>query len=80
MYFEEISPLPTIYVDVTDNFEKIRKVANLYAEFYGWKEVNEWLEVGRKSNGFKCGVKYAEKFNVLSRYLPAEKYLPMGKD
>lgn len=80
MYFEEISPLPTIYVDVTENFEKIRKVAKLYGDFYGWKQIDDWIEVGRKSNGFKCGVKYAEKFNFLSRYLPVENHLPIGRE
>lgn len=79
MYFEEISPLPIVYIDVTNSFEKVKKVATLYGDFYGWKQVNEWIDVGRRSNGMKCGVKYAEKFNVLSRYLPVEKYLPINK-
>ena len=80
MYHEEVSPLPTMYIDVTENFEKVRRVAKLYADFYGWKNIDDWLEVGRKSNVFKCGVKYAEKFNVLSRFLPVEKHLPLGRE
>ncbi|MHA1829877.1 MAG: PIG-L deacetylase family protein [Candidatus Heimdallarchaeaceae archaeon] len=80
MYFEEISPLPTIYVDVTENFEKVRQVAKLYGDFYGWQRVDEWIEVQRKANGFKCGVKYAEKFNLLSSYIQGKKYLPIDKE
>ncbi len=80
MYYEETSPLPITYIDVTGNFEKIRKVAKLYGDFYGWQQIDDWIEVGRKSNGFKCGVKYAEKFNYLSRYLPVEKHLPIGRE
>ena len=79
MYFEEISPLPTLYIDVSSTFDKVKKVAQLYGSFYNWKQVDEWIDVGRRANGMKCGVKYAEKFNVLSRFLPVEKLLPIKK-
>jgi LmbE family N-acetylglucosaminyl deacetylase len=79
MYHEEISPLPTIYIDVTSSFEKVKEVAKLYGDFYNWQQVDDWLDVNRRSNGMKCGVKYAEKFNVLSRFLPVEKHLPINK-
>ena len=79
MYHEEISPLPTIYIDVTPSFEKVKEVAKLYGDFYNWQQVDDWLDVNRRSNGMKCGVKYAEKFNVLSRFLPVEKHLPINK-
>ena len=77
MYHEDLSPLQSVYVDVTKNFEKVRKVAKLYGDFYNWQQVDDWIDIGRRSNGFKCGVRYAEKFNVLARYFPANEYLPI---
>ena len=79
MYHEEVSPLPTIYIDVTSSFEKVKEVAKLYGDFYNWQQVDDWLDVNRRSNGMKCGVKYAEKFNVLSRFLTVKKHLPINK-
>ncbi len=80
MYFEEISPLPTVYIDVTTSFSKVKEVAKLYGDFYDWQQVDDWVDINRRSNGMKCGVKYAEKFNALTRFLPIEKHLPINRD
>ena len=80
MYFEEISPLPTVYIDVTSSFGKVKEVAKLYGDFYNWQQVDDWIDINRRSNGIKCGVKYAEKFNALTRFLPIEKHLPINRD
>lgn len=79
-YHEELSSLPTVYVDVSENFDKVRKVAKLYGDFYNWQQVDDWIDIGRRSNGLKCGVRYAEKYNILTRYPPVDKLLPINKD
>ncbi|MHA1303040.1 MAG: PIG-L deacetylase family protein [Candidatus Heimdallarchaeaceae archaeon] len=77
LYYEETSPLRTIYVDITDTFAQVEKAFKLYADFYGWA-IEDWLHVRRRTDGMACGVKYAEKFNVLSRYSPVNKLLPIN--
>ena len=67
-------------MDVTENFEKVRKVAKLYGDFYNWQQVDDWIDVGRRSNGLKCGVRYAEKYNILTRYPPVDNLLPIYKN
>ncbi len=77
LYYDSNSPLRVVHVDITKNFDKVRSGYQLYAEFYGWG-MGDWLDVRRRSNGMECGVQYAEKFNVLSRYAPAEQLLPIN--
>ena len=78
LYYEDISSLPKIYVDISDNFEKVKEVAELYGDFYQWQRVNDWISTMKHADGLRCGVNYAEKFNVLTRFLPVEKYLPLN--
>ncbi len=77
MYYERNSPLRTCYIDVSNQYEKIEKAFDLYSEFYGWT-TSDWLYVRRRNDGMACGVKYAEKFNVLSRFSPVDQYLPLN--
>ncbi len=78
LYYEEVSPLPTTYIDISKNFEKVKEVTKLYADFYNW-QIDDWIDTVRRADGLRCGVRYAEKFNVLSRFLPAEEHLPINK-
>ncbi|NPD89107.1 MAG: PIG-L family deacetylase [Asgard group archaeon] len=80
LYYEEFSTLPVIYIDISKNFEKVQKVAKLYGDFYKWERVNDWINTMKHADGLRCGVGYAEKFNVLTRYLSVEQYLPINND
>ena len=79
LYHEEISSLPVIYVDISDNFNKVKEVTELYANFYKWQRVDDWLNTMKHADGLRCGVNYAEKFNVLTRLMPVDKYLPLNR-
>ncbi|MHA1687289.1 MAG: PIG-L deacetylase family protein [Candidatus Heimdallarchaeaceae archaeon] len=77
LYPEQTISLPTVYVDIADTFSKVQKAFELYADFYGW-QTKDWLEIRRRNDGITCGTRYAERFQLLSRYFPARKLLPLN--
>lgn len=80
-YFDEFSPYPVVHVDITRHIKKIEEVMELYAKVYGWDGAVENLRARREKIGDECGVKYAEKFNVMAGPQPAVNYLvPETKD
>lgn len=74
-YYDEASPYPPFYVDVTPHMDKIAEVMELYATVYDWKNAAENLRRRRAGVGDECGVKYAEKFNVIAGPQAAANYL-----
>jgi LmbE family N-acetylglucosaminyl deacetylase len=71
--FDAASPHPPVHVDVSDHIEQIKAVMEIYAEAYKWSVAG--IERARTAHGAECGVKYAEKFNVLAGPVAAEQYL-----
>ena len=74
-YFDEASAYPVVYVDVSVHMPKIEEVLNYYAAVYKWDQAVERLKKRRSTIGNECGVKFAEKFNLLLGHIPSIKYL-----
>jgi len=66
---------PVVYIDVSDQIDKILKAVTVYSEAFDWTNVEERVRVRRASIGMKCGVRYAEQFSVRRRVAPAQTYL-----
>ncbi|MHA2357281.1 MAG: PIG-L deacetylase family protein [Candidatus Heimdallarchaeaceae archaeon] len=58
LYYEEFSTLPVIHIDISKNFEKVEKIANLYGDFYKWTRVSDWITTMKHADGLRCGVMY----------------------
>ena len=67
--------IPPFYVDVTPHMDKIQEVMELYASAYNWQNAADNLRKRRAAVGNECGVKYAEKFNVMAGPQAAATYL-----
>jgi LmbE family N-acetylglucosaminyl deacetylase len=66
---------PLVYVDVSEQIDKILKAVAVYSEAFEWTNVDERVRVRRASIGRKCGVRYAERFTVRRRVTPVQGYL-----
>src|SRR5262245_5152079 len=66
---------PIVYVDVSEQIDKIFKPVAGYTEGFDWTNVDERVRVHRASIGMKCGVRYAEQFTVRRRTAPPQTYL-----
>jgi N-acetylglucosamine malate deacetylase 1 len=66
---------PIVYVDVSEQIDKILKAVAVYSEAFDWTNVDERVRVRRASIGMKCGVRYAEQFTVRRRMAPPQSYL-----
>lgn len=66
-----------VYVDVTDDIEKIYKFVEIYQEAYGTWPVKEFKENMMKVYGRVANVDYAEGFKVVIRSFSAPKTLPL---
>jgi N-acetylglucosamine malate deacetylase 1 len=66
---------PIIYVDVSEQIDKIVKAVAVYAEAFDWPNVEERVRLRRASIGMECGVRYAENFTVRQRVAPVQTYL-----
>jgi LmbE family N-acetylglucosaminyl deacetylase len=66
---------PMVYIDVSEQIDKILKAVTVYSEAFDWTNVEERVRVRRASIGMKCGVRYAEQFTVRRRVAPAQNYL-----
>jgi LmbE family N-acetylglucosaminyl deacetylase len=66
---------PIVYIDVSDQIDKILKAVTVYAEAFDWTNVEERVRVRRASIGMQCGARYAEQFTVRRRVAPAQHYL-----
>jgi LmbE family N-acetylglucosaminyl deacetylase len=74
-FVERHSLDPIVYVDVSEQIDKILKAVTVYSEAFDWTNVEERVRVRRASIGMKCGVRYAEHFTVRRRVAPAQHYL-----
>jgi LmbE family N-acetylglucosaminyl deacetylase len=74
-YVDHRSRDPIVYVDVSEQIEKILKATAVYAEAFDWTNVDERVRVRRASIGMQCGVRYAERFTVRRRLAPPQNYL-----
>jgi N-acetylglucosamine malate deacetylase 1 len=66
---------PIVHIDVSEQIDKILKAVTVYSEAFDWTHVEERVRVRRASIGMECGVRYAEKFTVRRRIIPAQTYL-----
>jgi LmbE family N-acetylglucosaminyl deacetylase len=66
---------PLVYVDVSEQIDKILKAVTVYSEAFDWSNVEERVRVRRAAVGMECGVRYAEQFTVRRRVAPAVNYL-----
>jgi N-acetylglucosamine malate deacetylase 1 len=66
---------PVVYVDVSEQIDKILKAVAVYSEAFDWTDVEERVRVRRASIGMECGVRYGEKFTVRRRIAPVQAYL-----
>ena len=66
---------PLVYIDVSEQIEKILKAVAVYAAAFAWTNVDERVRLRRASIGMQCGVRYAEQFTVRRRLAPPQSYL-----
>lgn len=67
-----------VYVDVSEQYEKIMEFIKIYQQAYGKWPVVQYKARSLESNGWQHGVKYAEVFQlVLSAHRP-DKLLKLG--
>ena len=64
-YFGNDSSGKPFFVDVTDQFDKIMKVLDVYAEAYGTWEVKKFIQAQLTMYGRMAGVKYAEAYHKI---------------
>jgi len=74
-YVDSRSQEPIIYVDVSEQIDKILKAVAIYAEAFDWTDVEERVKLRKGSVGMECGVRYAEQFTVRQRIVQPVKYL-----
>jgi LmbE family N-acetylglucosaminyl deacetylase len=74
-YVDRRSRDPIVFVDVSEQIDKILKAVAVYSEAFDWTDVEERVRVRRASLGMECGVRYAEQFSVRQRITPALTYL-----
>ncbi len=74
-YYNEDSHLPYVEIDITDTVEILKKATKFYAEIYGWKNWDLWIERRKLRIRFSTGLWYAEKFNINMGGPKPEKYL-----
>jgi LmbE family N-acetylglucosaminyl deacetylase len=74
-YVNSRSHDPVIYVDVSEQMDKILKAVTIYSEAFDWTDVEERVKIRKGSVGMECGVRYAEQFTVRRRTAQAAKYL-----
>lgn len=74
-YVDPRSHDPIIYVDVSEQMDKILKAVTIYSEAFDWSNVEERVKIRRASVGMECGVRYAEQFTVRQRFARAIQYL-----
>ena len=74
-YVDRRSPDPIVFVDVSEQIDKILKAVAVYSEAFDWTNVDERVRIRRASVGMECGVRYAEKFTVRRRTVSALTHL-----
>lgn len=74
-YVERRTPASVVYVDVSEQIDKILKAVAIYAAAFDWTNVEERVKLRRAAIGMECGVRYAEHFTVRRRSAEAVKYL-----
>ncbi len=76
--------IPEVYVDITETLEQKRAALLCHESQVKWlmdhdnMDVGEFIEVGARSRGLQCGVKYAEGFQIAKLWprLKTERLLP----
>ncbi len=66
---------PIVYVDISEQMDKILKAVAVYSEAFDWSDVEERVRIRRAAIGMECGVRYAEQFTVRRRVAAVQSYL-----
>jgi LmbE family N-acetylglucosaminyl deacetylase len=74
-FVDRRSPDPIVYVDVSEQMDKILKAVAVYSEAFDWTDVEDRVRIRRAAIGMECGVRYAEQFTVRRRVAPVLNYL-----
>jgi len=74
-YVDHRTLAPIVYLDVSEQMDKILKAVAVYAEAFDWTDVEERVRIRKGALGLECGVRYAEQFTVRRRVTPARTYL-----
>ena len=74
-YVDPYSPYPVVYVDISSQIDKVVAAVEYYAKVYEWPDAKDRVLATRRHAGGECGVKYAERFNVMNRNHPSSKYI-----
>lgn len=74
-YVDRRSQDPIVFVDVSEQIDKILKAVAVYSEAFDWANVDERVRIRRASIGMECGVRYAEQFTARRRSAPALTHL-----
>jgi LmbE family N-acetylglucosaminyl deacetylase len=74
-YVDHRSLAPMVYLDVSEQMDKILKAVAVYAEAFDWTDVEDRVRIRKGALGMECGVRYAEQFTVRRRVTPARNYL-----
>ena len=57
-----------IYINIEKSIEAKIAAFQYYADFYNWKNVNDWVETRSRYLGMKSGCRYAERFLIRRRF------------
>ncbi len=80
MYTQSYDPRERIvYIDVTDQYDKIMKFIEIYKKAYGDWPVDDYKKGSMLVMGRYANVKYAEGFIVINQGYPASKLLQVSK-
>ena len=74
-YVDSHSDYPVVYVDISSQIDKVAAAMEYYAKVYDWPDAKDRIISSRSQAGSECGVKYAEKFNVMNRTVSPLKYI-----
>jgi LmbE family N-acetylglucosaminyl deacetylase len=74
-YVDEHSHDPIVYVDVSEQIDKILKAVAVYSAAFDWTDVEERVRIRKGAIGMECGVRYAEHFTVRRRVAQAFTHL-----
>lgn len=75
LYYNPDSPLPVVYVDVSQQMGIFEKIVDIYSKVYGGWPVTEWKYTNLKFFGMRVGCGLAEVFNVVQNRNKVSKYL-----
>jgi len=75
LYYNPDSPLPVVYVDVSQQKGIFEKIVDVYSRVYGGWPVTEWKYTNLRFFGMRAGCELAEVFNVVQNRRMVSQYL-----